>query len=145
MIRSTPWTFILCCLVFWLAALLLPIRWVSHFLQADYRHLYNHAFYAFLIGVGLVLRLHARKPLIVSFLSGALAGEVSSMLSILLVTLSRPGSLAFFSMHASAMAVTLSTWLLMSIFLGGPLIGGIIALICSYPWYGKAGRASGAA
>ena len=50
------------------------------------------------------------------------------------------GPIAGLSMHASEMAVTLSTWLVGAIFLGGPLIGGVIALICANLWRGEAGE-----
>jgi hypothetical protein len=129
MSKPTAPIFVLCCLVFWAAVAFVRFRWSSRFFDADYRHIYNHGFFAAFVCIGLLSKLHLVRRVGSAALWGAVWGFVSSFLSILFVAVTRPGGLqGMFGMGSSNFAEMLGMWLLMCVWLGGPLLGVAIAL-----------------
>jgi hypothetical protein len=136
------WSYLLCCVIFWFAALAIPIRWTSGFIPSDRHHIYNHCFYAALLCLGLLSKVYAAPRLGKAVLIGGLIGWSSSILSILAVTLSSPGGRAFLALPSTEIIQELGIWLLMSMWFGGPLIGAVISALCWVTSYQRQAHAT---
>jgi hypothetical protein len=119
--------FAICCSVFWLLTNFMPFRWSSRFLEADHSHIYNHCFFVTFLVFGLIVPIRSCQTIGRSILWGATTGVVSSVVAILIVALTRgPKILA---LPLSDWLKTGTTWLLMSVVMGAPLIGVGITLL----------------
>ena len=118
--------------VFWIVGYYIPIRWSSHFLQADNGHIYVHVFYGCLLVLGLLGRVPVPKGIPKAVLVGAVIGIVSSLIAIFLVELTRVGFDVVkerFEREGGVLTVT-AFWSGYSVILGAPLWGGTLAVVC---------------
>lgn len=117
---------------FWLVGYYIPIRWSSHFLQADNLHIYVHVFYGCLLVLGLLGRVPAPKGVTRAALVGAVIGIISSVIAIFAVELTRIGFDVMkerFEREGGVLTVT-AFWSGYSVILGAPLWGAALAAVC---------------